>query len=54
MKINIMDLSSPDGHRINNDIDKEECRFHYIFVDIAAAQIAKLYPPCLRGQRTGL
>ena len=36
-----MDLSSPEGYSVNDDIDKEDCSFHYVSVATAAAQIAK-------------
>ena len=38
----IMDLSSPEGYSINDGIDKEDCSFHYVSIDVAAAQIAKI------------
>ena len=37
----IIDLSSPEGYSINDGIDKEDCSFHYVSVDVAAAQIAE-------------
>lgn len=37
----IMDLSSLEGYSVNDGIDKEDCSFHYVSVNMAATQIAK-------------
>jgi len=35
----IMDLSSPEGHSVNDGITKESCSFHYTNISEAAARI---------------
>ena len=37
----IMDLSSPEGHSVNDGISKELCSFHYTSVDEAADQVCR-------------
>ena len=34
-----MDLSSPQGHSVNNGIQKELCIFHYTSISVAATQL---------------
>ena len=37
-----MDLSAPQGHSVNNGIDKELCSMHYTSLDEAAIKVCQL------------
>lgn len=43
----IMDLSAPQGHSVNDRIDKERCSLHYSSLDDAATKVAALGPGAL-------
>jgi len=46
----IMDLSSPDGFSVNDEIPKEDCLFHYALVDLAVERIIQLGSGVLMGK----